>query len=69
MQLDSASAAALSAGEDSLGPASGCIDASLRQTLLPLVTIVRQQDGVWRSCLGKGHAGAVPPLYRRTLLT
>jgi len=69
MQLDSASAAALSAGEDSLGPASGRIDASLRQTLLPLVTIVRQQDGVWRSCLGKGHAGAVPPLYRRTLLT
>ena len=69
MQLDSASAAALSAGEDSLGPASGRINASLRQTLLPLLTIVRQQDGVWRSCLGKGHAGAVPPLYRRTLLT
>ncbi|WP_237022488.1 Hpt domain-containing protein [Herbaspirillum frisingense] len=69
MHLDSASAAARSATEDSLDPVAGRIDASLRQTLLPLLTIVRQQDGVWRSCLGKGHAGAVPPLYRRTLLT
>ncbi|WP_343652260.1 chemotaxis protein CheW [Herbaspirillum sp.] len=50
------------------GTAGHALDASLRQTLLPLLAIVRQQDSAWRAGLDGMTAGPVPPLYRRALL-
>ncbi|MBG7621289.1 chemotaxis protein CheW [Herbaspirillum sp. AP02] len=66
--VDSASAMSIPIRQDPQGCATASIDTALRQTLLPLLAIVRQQDSAWRTCLDQGQPGVVPALYRRSLL-